>query len=82
MTLAWFMGAGYSFENVTTNLPEKYKQYEWGDVKRYSHTYFGDTFPMIFTGGLTIGYILPAPKWIMSKKVAYNKPPTRRSMND
>lgn len=83
MTLAWFIGAGYSFESSSTTLPEKY-QNGWYDVdvNRYSHTYFGSSFPLIFTWGLTVGYIMPAPKWMLSKKAIYNKPPTRHSMKE
>lgn len=85
MTLAWFVGLGYSFENVSSDLPAKYKKFDYGtDLARYSHTYFGVRFPMIFTSGLTIGYILPTPKAMTNKKNKYIKPqpPTRHSMND
>ncbi|TAL58226.1 MAG: hypothetical protein EPN85_12085 [Bacteroidetes bacterium] len=82
MTLAWYLGVGYSFENETSNLDPAYKAFDYFNISRYSHTYFGETFPMIFTWGVTIGYILPAPKWMVSKKVTYNKAPTRHSMND
>jgi hypothetical protein len=83
MTLAWFLGVGYSFENVTSNLPAKYNSFYYGtDVTRYSHTYFGQRFPMIFTSGLTVGFILPAPKVTANKKVHHVQPATRHSMND
>lgn len=83
MTLAWFFGVGYAFESKTSSLPEKYKQFDLDDFRRYSHTYFGERFPMIFTWNLTVGYILPAPKWMMSKKASYsNKPPSRHSMDN
>ena len=83
MTLAWYFGAGYSFESSSTTLPNKYKNWYDVDVSRYSHTYFGSSFPLIFTWGLTVGYIMPAPKWMMSKKaVAYNRPPSRHSMKE
>ncbi len=82
LTVAWYMGIGYSFENETSTLDPKYKDYDYFDITRYSHTYFGQTFPMVFTWGLTVGYILPAPKWMSSKKANYNKPPSRHSMKD
>lgn len=82
MTLAWYAGIGYSFESESSTLDPKYRRYDYFDISRYSHTYFGETFPMIFTMGITVGYILPAPKWMMSKKVTYNKTPTRRSMTN
>lgn len=82
LTVAWYMGIGYSFENETSTLDPKYKDYDYFDITRYSHTYFGQRFPMVFTWGLTVGYVLPAPKWMSSKKAAYNKAPSRRSMKD
>jgi hypothetical protein len=84
MTLGWYAGAGYSFENETSYLPAGYYDNDW-DLSRYSHTYFGNSFPMVFTWGLTVGYIMPAPKWMVSKKAVVAskpKPPTRHSMND
>lgn len=82
MTLAWYLGAGYSFESSSTTLPDQYKSWYDVDVNRYSHTYFGGSFPLIFTWGLTVGYIMPAPKWMVSKKAVYNKPPSRHSMKE
>ena len=84
MTLAWFIGTGYSFESKSSTLPSKYKNYDF-DLARYSHSYFGQNFPMILTWGITIGYIMPAPKWMLSKKVmvaSKPKPPTRHSMTE
>jgi hypothetical protein len=83
MTLAWFAGIGYSFEGKTSTLSYKYKDREF-DLARYSHTYFGKNFPMIFTWGVTVGYILPAPKSVANKKTASSKPkqPSRHSMNE
>lgn len=82
MSLAWYMGIGYSFESESSNLASKYQHLDYFDISRYSHSYFGESFPMILTWGITIGYILPAPKWMVSKKAAYNKAPTRRSMKE
>ena len=83
MTMAWYFGIGYSFESETSTLDPYYKKYDFFDVNRYSHTYFGQTFPMIFTWGLTIGYIMPAPKWMANRKnSSATKPPSRHSMTD
>lgn len=82
MTLSWYIGVGYSFESKTSTLPSKYSNYFYDfDLRRYSHSFFGQNFPLAFTSGITIGYILPAPKWMVSKKAGYNKPPTRHSMD-
>lgn len=79
MTLSWYIGVGYSFESKTSTLPPKYSNpfYDF-DLKRYSHSYMGVRFPLAFTSGITIGYILPAPKDMKGK----SKPPTRHSMTE
>jgi len=82
LTLAWYIGTGYSFENKASTLDPKYKDYDILDLARYSHAYFGKRFPLIFTWGLTVGFVLPAPKGLVSKKVRYVKPPSRNSMSD
>lgn len=81
-TLAWYFGAGYSFESESSTLDPKYKDYDFFDLARYSHTYFGRRYPLVFTWGLTIGFIMPAPKGMISKKVLRVKPPSRNSMSD
>jgi len=84
MTFAWYVGVGYSFESKSSTLPSKYNNMYYDfDLRRYSHTFLGENFPLAFTSGITIGYILPAPKWMVSKASAnYNKPPSRKSMSN
>ncbi|MBI4945882.1 MAG: hypothetical protein HY840_05710, partial [Bacteroidetes bacterium] len=77
MTFAWYFGFGYSFENKTSDLSSQNKIYDVFDFNRYSHTYFGKSLPMVFTWGITIGYILRAPDWLTKGSAGYDAKPSR-----
>ena len=76
LTASWYIGAGYSFENKTTDLPYAYQNNinYLVDLARYSHSYLGKSLPMAWTAGFTVGFILPAPKWMINKKT-FKTPP-------
>jgi len=73
LTMEWYMGCGYSFENLTSTLPEQYKIYYNTSPVRYSHLYFGKDFPVVLTAGITIGLILPE-KWAKNRQPYSKKP--------
>ncbi|MFH1004594.1 MAG: hypothetical protein V1781_03740 [Bacteroidota bacterium] len=77
ITIAYYLGMGYGFESVTTigNISNNFDL----DPIRHSHWYFGKNFPLTFTSGFTIGYIIKAPEFLSSKR---NKLPSRHSMNE
>ncbi|REJ84978.1 MAG: hypothetical protein DWQ44_05365 [Bacteroidetes bacterium] len=56
LTLDYYFGVGYGLQssNYKTDLPYDYLDYEGYS---YSHLYMGKEFPMILSGGLTIGYL-------------------------
>jgi len=81
LTAGYFVGLGYSLENTRSNLLSSNDYYGW-DAGRYSHYYGGKEFPMIFTGGITVGYILKTPNWLKKNSVGHrNVAPSRNSMN-
>jgi hypothetical protein len=58
LAFAWYIGVGYSFETNSTTLPGKYLyRVNSIDIKRYSHTYYGERFPLATTMGITLGYL-------------------------
>jgi hypothetical protein len=62
LTFAWYAGIGYSFESSSTTLPSKYRyQLNAVDIKRYSHAYYGERFPLATTLGITLGYLFKPP---------------------
>jgi len=78
MTLAWYAGMGYSYENKTSTLPSQYVNYDILNIARYSHSYFGETFPLVFTWGLTVGYIFKTPQMLSkSPKVTTGSLPAK-----
>jgi hypothetical protein len=80
LTIGYYLGVGYGFENKTsTHILSYYDDYS---IERYSHSYFGKDFPIIFTSGFTIGYIFKTPDWISRNSYAQiNKSSSRKSMN-
>lgn len=60
MTLDWYFGIGYGLQ--MTNAPEYSSNY-YGDLDKpfapyaYSHLFLGRNFPMVFSGGMTIGVL-------------------------
>lgn len=80
LTLGYYWGIGYGIENKTSSLVTS-NYYDTYSVERYSHTYFGKDFPIVFTAGFTIGYIFKTPAWIKKNPYAQNnKMPSRKSM--
>lgn len=80
ITVGWYMGVGYGMEDKATSfsgtpIPN---YFDW-DPRRYSHTFFGEDFPMAFTGGFNIGYIFRTPYWLSKPRVS-NREPSRHSM--
>lgn len=76
ITVAWYGGIGYGFENVSrrgTLPPGAWQQWDSFDPRRYSHIYLGENFPMSMTAGFTIGYIFPTPKFISTRKYNSNR---------
>lgn len=62
ITIGWYIGAGYAMESTrTTGTSFPTGIYDYFDVRRYSHTYFGKEFPLTFTWGFTIGFIHAQP---------------------
>ena len=79
ITVGYYLGVGYCVENINTsgNTPPP-NQYGYSYVddffpRRYSFVYFGKSFPMTFTWGFTIGYILER-KQPTGKKSYRNNP--------
>lgn len=60
LSLDYYIGIGYGWQdsnyNGNLNAISYYDDLEW-ESYAYSHLYFGRSFPMIMSGGLTIGYI-------------------------
>ncbi len=81
ITVSYYVGVGYGFESKSTSGTNPNYWYDTFDPRRYSYWYMGQTFPMTFTAGFTIGYIMRTPEWLKGKQ-AYSKPPTRRSMDE
>ncbi|MEW6469505.1 MAG: hypothetical protein AB1458_11295 [Bacteroidota bacterium] len=63
ITIGYYIGFGYALESTRTigNTPANTGYYDYFDVRRFSHTYFGKDFPLTFTWGFTIGFIHPPP---------------------
>ena len=57
MTLDYYFGAGYALQYTSRNSLYPYLD-EFNDTYSYSHLYLGKDFPMILTGGLTLGILL------------------------
>ncbi len=79
ITLSYYFGFGYGFENKTTIGTTSGYAFNDFDPRRYSYWYMGKNFPMTVTAGFTIGYIFRTPEWLAGKK-GYPKAPTRHSM--
>jgi len=81
ITVGWYIGMGYSLEDkVTTFKGSPITNFEDYDVRRYSHTYFGDVLiPLAITSGFNIGYIFKTPYWLSKPRVS-NREPSRHSM--
>lgn len=84
ITVGYYMGVGYSFENKTSNRTGKIPWYNDYQTNRYSHSYYGEKFPLATTVRFTVGYVMRTPEWLSSKKPAKisNKPPSRHSMEE
>ncbi len=85
LTVGYYLGLGYSFENKSTNLINTPKYwYEDYQANRYSHSFYGKNFPLATTFRFTIGYIMRTPDWLANKTPAKisNKPPSRHSMDE
>ncbi|MEK6616316.1 MAG: hypothetical protein AABZ32_09430, partial [Bacteroidota bacterium] len=82
VTVGWYLGLGYSFENKTSTLVKIPNWWEDIELQRYSHTYFGKTFPLATTLRFTIGYIMRTPDWLKNKKSYSSRTPSRHSMGD
>lgn len=83
ITISYYAGIGYGFEDKTTNFPKNntYSILGW-DPRRYSHI-MAENIPLTTTGGLTIGYIMHTPSWLKSKSVPDSgRRPSRRSMKE
>jgi hypothetical protein len=78
ITAGYYVGAGYALENMRSNLLSNDDYYAY-DINRYSHIYCGEKFPITFTGGFNVGYILKTPSFA-SKAAHHSIPPTRHSM--
>jgi len=82
ITVSWYGGVGYGFESSTTVGTISNSDWLDFDTRRYSHIYFGEKFPMTWTFGFTVGYILKAPEFLSNKKNYKPKPPSRHSMEE
>ena len=85
ITVGYYIGIGYAFENKTAvGTVPKQNWYDSYDPRRYSYIYMGRNFPLTFTSGFTIGYIMRTPDWLKSKssKKMPNRPPSRHSMDE
>lgn len=78
ITMGYYVGLGYSIENMSSNLASNDNYYGW-DSNRYSHTYGGKEFPITFTSGFNVGYIFKTPTLSASAKHR-NVSASRKSM--
>ena len=85
ITVGYYFGVGYGFESKST-IGKQYNSWtgnDW-DPRRYSYIYMGESFPLTFTAGFTVGYILRTPDWLSGNKGGKkysNKPSSRHSMD-
>ncbi len=89
ITVGWYVGLGYGFENKTVTYSAYYPNIDLTsfDPIRYSHTFFGKNFPITYTAGFNIGYIFKTPEWISNigkpkSRRGDSKPPSRHSMEN
>lgn len=81
ITIGYYLGVGYSFETKTTDLVKTPQSYFYEDqLARYSHTYFGENFPLMTTCRFTIGYIFDSSTFFNKKNSS--KAPSRHSMTE
>lgn len=83
ITVGWYTGLGYGFENKNTTYSNNNLILDY-DPSRYSHTFFGEKFPITYTAGFNIGYIFKTPEWIsnIGKSKVNSRPPSRHSMDN
>ena len=56
ITLDYYVGIGYGWQNTSDKNNSQYDYLIYNPYV-YSHVFFGRNFPMILTGGLTVGYL-------------------------
>jgi|GEM_PF-589519 len=84
ITVGWYTGFGYGAESKTSTYSSNNIIADY-DPFRYSHTFFGKSFPIDYTAGFNIGYIFKTPYWITNigkSKQRNTKPPDRHSMDN
>ena len=84
ITVGYYVGFGYSIDNKTTNEIKNnyyyYSDYDF-EVRRFSHLFMGEDFPVTLTGGFNLGYIFKTPEWL-NRKNYRSKMPTRHSIRE
>jgi hypothetical protein len=78
ITVGWFIGVGYAFENKTCS-------YAAGDIdtgSRYAFEFLGNSLPIAATFGFNIGFICKTPYWLsnMTSPRVSNTTPSRHSL--
>jgi hypothetical protein len=83
ITVGWYFGVGYGAESKTSTYSSNNLILDYDPI-RYSHTYFGSTFPLDYTAGFNVGYIFKTPTWIsnIGKSKQNVKAPSRHSMSN
>lgn len=82
ITVGWYAGIGYFFENKTSDLPTGYTDED--TPNRYAFLAGSKNFPLAWTAGFNVGYIFKTPEWIanIGKSKQNVKAPSRHSMSN